>query len=250
VTCLLLVVAHPDDETFGCGSLLLHAGSRGARTVVVCATRGEAGEVTERVTVPAGGLGAVREAELRAAAAYLGVADVELLDLADSGMAGEAGPETLVGAPLDDVVARVRGAVDRHRPDVVVTLDGGDGHRDHVRIREAVEAAVRGTEIPLYAAGLPRSLMHAWVRHHQGRDYAEYTELPDIGTPDDQFTTVVDTAAYLDRRDTAIGLHASQKSPFDGLPDDLHRGFLTREHLIRLNPPWDGGPVESELLGL
>ena len=42
---LVLVVAHPDDETFGCGSLLMHAAARGVRTVVVCATRGEAGEV-------------------------------------------------------------------------------------------------------------------------------------------------------------------------------------------------------------
>jgi LmbE family N-acetylglucosaminyl deacetylase len=250
VTLLLLVVAHPDDETFGCGSLLMHAAERGARTVVLCATRGEAGEVTDPDLVPTGGLGELREGELRAAAAYLGVADVELLDLVDSGMDGDAAPETLCGAPLEVVVAAVREAVDRHRPDVVVTLDGGDGHRDHVRIREAVEEALAGSTTPLYVEGLPRSLMHAWVQHHAGGDYAAYTELPDIGTPDEQFTTVVETGHLLERRDAAIALHASQKSPFDGLPDDLHRAFLTREHLIRLNPPWAGGPLETELSGL
>src|SRR5690242_4937705 len=59
---LQVVVAHPDDETFGCGSLLLHAAAKGATTSVVCATRGEAGEGA------ADDLGAVRERELREAA--------------------------------------------------------------------------------------------------------------------------------------------------------------------------------------
>ena len=247
---LLVVVAHPDDETFGCGSLLLHAAARGARTVVVCATRGEAGEVGDGVVVPEGGLGELREAELRAAAASLEVDEVEVLDFVDSGMDGDPGTETLCGAPLEDVAAAVREAVERNHPDVVVTLDGGDGHRDHVRIRQAVEAALAGLPVPLYAHGPPRSLLRAWVRHHAGRDYAAYTELPEIGTPDEQYTTVVETAELLARREAAIAMHASQRSPFEGLPEDLRRAFLTREHLIRLNPPWDDGPLEDELRGL
>ena len=252
--CLLVVVAHPDDETFGCGSLLMHAAARGARTVVVCATRGEAGEVDDGVVVPAGGLGELRESELRAAAASLEVDEVELLDFVDSGMDGDPGTETLCGAHVEAVAAAVREAVDRNRPDVVVTLDGGDGHRDHVRIRQAVEAALAGHPVPLYVHGPPRSLLRAWVRHHAGRDqgddWAAYTELPEIGTPDEQYTTVVETPELLARREAAIAMHASQRSPFDGLPEELHRAFLTREHLIRLNPPWEGGSVETELFGL
>lgn len=248
---LLVAVAHPDDETFGCGSLLMHAAARGVRTVVVCATRGEAGEVETDVPVPAGGVGELRESELRAAAAALGVADVELLPFADSGLTGAADPDSLAGTPFDEVVDTLRGCLDRHRPDVVVTLDGSDGHRDHVRVRDAMTALILGTATPLYLQCLPRSLMHAWIRHHAADEgKVAYTTLPEIGTPDEDMTTVIDTAGLLSRRRAAIALHRSQRSPFEGLPDDVQLRWLGREHLVRINPAWTGGPLETDLMGL
>ena len=84
---LLVVVAHPDDESFGCGSVLARAAAAGHDTAVLCATRGEAGESRIR----ADDLAALREAELREAARVLGVGEVRLLDHADSGMTGEPG---------------------------------------------------------------------------------------------------------------------------------------------------------------
>jgi LmbE family N-acetylglucosaminyl deacetylase len=73
----LVAVAHPDDESFGCGSTIAHAAALGAEVTVVCATRGEAGEPTPGS--PSGDeLGAVREEELRPTAARLGVSRVEL----------------------------------------------------------------------------------------------------------------------------------------------------------------------------
>ena len=140
---VLVVVAHPDDETFGCGSLLLHAAASGARTSVVCATRGEAGSVAAGVHVPTTGVAGLREAELRDAGRALGVSDVELLGFTDSGMDGDAPDDSLCGAPYPSVVEAVRRAVERHDPDVVVTLDGSDGHRDHARIRDAVVVSTR-----------------------------------------------------------------------------------------------------------
>ncbi len=247
MTRLLVLVAHPDDETFGCGSLLLHAAGAGAHTVVTCLTRGEAGEIEPGVAAPHG-VGALREGELRAAAGALGVGEVEVLDFTDSGMDGEPAPRTLCGAPIEEVSDAVRAALGRHRPDLVVTLDGSDGHRDHLRLRGVVERLLAGTPTPVYLHGLPRSLMHRWVRHHAGAaDVAAYTELPEIGTPDEELTTVLDTGEHLAAREAAIALHRSQRSPFAGLPDDLRRAFLGREHLIRVNPPWPGGPVEHEL---
>src|SRR4051812_17623426 len=87
---LQVVVAHPDDETFGCGSLLLHAGAAGVVTSVVCGTRGDAGEWPEDLDLPPGGVAEQRERELHEAARVLGVDQVEVLGFVDSGMSGEA----------------------------------------------------------------------------------------------------------------------------------------------------------------
>lgn len=244
---LQVIVAHPDDETFGCGSLLLYAAARGLHTVVTCLTRGESGEVAAGVAAP-DGVGALREAELRAAATTLGVAEVEVLGLADSGMSGEPAPDSLCGVPADELAATVAASLARHRPDVVVTLDGGDGHRDHLRLRHVLEDLLADTATALYLHCLPRSLMQEWVRHHAGEDHAAaYTGHVEIGTPDEQLTTIIDTAEFLAVREAAIALHRSQRSPFDGLPDDLRRRFLGREHLVRLRPAWDGTRPETDL---
>ena len=147
---LLAVVAHPDDETFGCGSLLLHAAATGMVTAVLCATRGEAGEATEGTQ---GDLGVVRE-------------EVEFLGFRDSGMAGDAGPETLVGAAFEEVRDQLAERVAAFAPSVVVSLDGSDGHRDHARIGAAALAAVEltGGVESAYLHCLPQSLMRRWIR--------------------------------------------------------------------------------------
>lgn len=249
---LVVVVAHPDDETFGTGSVLLHAAATGAATTVICATRGEAGEVTPGSGVDPANLATVREAELRRAATQLGVTRVEVLGFGDSDMSGPAGPATLVGADPADVRDAVRAVLLDVRPDVVVTLDAGDGHRDHAAIRDATLAAVDAAGLAftrVYLHCLPSSLMDRWVAHMASSDPSwQHLELGALGTPDEQVTTEIDTRGHLADRVAAMAEHRSQRSPYEGLPQELFEAFLTREHLIRVRPNWPGGPREADLL--
>lgn len=228
---LLVVVAHPDDESFGCGSVLAHAATMGLRTFVLCATRGESGESR----IETDDLGAVREAELRAAARILGVADVRVLDHRDSAMDGEPEPGTLAAADRTEVVGEIGAVLDELQPTIVVTLDGSDGHRDHVIIRDATVAAVDalpGGPPATYLSCLARSSMVRWaerMREIGGGD--AYLALSSLGTPDEDITTIVDVADHLPRRWDAIRAHASQGSPFDDLPEDLQRDFLATDRL-------------------
>ena len=203
---LLVTVAHPDDESFGCGSVLLSAAAAGWSTAVVCATRGEAGE--RRVETD--DLGAVRAAELYAAASILGVGEVRLLD-------GHRDGSVVSG----DVAPAIASALDELQPEVVVTLDASDGHPDHAAVRDATLSVIDATTT--YQWCLVRSSMQRWA--------ARRGAPADLGTPDDEVTHVVDVSALMDRRWEAIRAHASQANPYDDLPEDLQREFLATDRL-------------------
>jgi LmbE family N-acetylglucosaminyl deacetylase len=252
---LLVVVAHPDDETFGCGSVIARAAHEGAFVTVCCATRGEAGELAPGCDLGDETLAERRVRELHDAAAVLGVAEVVLLDFGDSGMTGDVPPSTLCGAPLDQVVDAVATVITRAAPDVIVTLDetGGDGHRDHVRIGEAttVAAGRAAPDASLYQWTVVRSLLRRWLDAlRRGRPDAGHLQLDDtdLGRPDEDITTVLDSTAVLELRRRAIAVHASQRSPYEDMPADLVEVLLTRDRLVRVAPPWTGGRVETELL--
>ena len=249
----LVAVAHPDDETFGCGSVIARAAALGAEVTVACATRGEAGEVVPGNPVP-GDLGPVRETELRRAAARLGVARVDLLGYRDSGFDGEPPPGSLCAAPVALVAGVLAQLIHALQPAVVVVLDGSDGHRDHRHIRAAVHDALRtagdradGTTA-LYEHCLPNSLMRRWLEEMRSlRPGTAYHSLDpaDLGRDDREITDVVDASAVLEQREAAMAEHRSQVSPFDGLSDDLRRAFLTTDHLVRVALPPVGLPVNG-----
>ena len=251
---MLVVVAHPDDETFGTGSVIAAAAARGARVVVCCATRGEAGEDISGTTSSPGELAQVREQELHAAARVLGAAEVRVLDFADSGLDGDMPPGALAAVPLEHVVAAVVPVIEEYAPDVVVTLDYNavEDHRDHMRIGEAATRAFERVAKPgarLYHWTLARSLMTRWLGEMKRLGQLdEYVDM-ELGCADEDITTIVDVRAVAEQRRAAVAEHRTQFSIFTGLPPEFEEELLSCDYFVRIVPPWDGGPIETNLFG-
>ncbi|MCB0181309.1 MAG: PIG-L family deacetylase [Anaerolineae bacterium] len=131
---LLVVLAHPDDEVFCAGGLLARAAAMGAETMVVSATRGEAGQIRDAKVATRRTLGQVREHELHRSCRWLGVNHTLCMDYGD-GTLQDIEPMRLV----EDIVHIIR----QFRPDTVVTFgpDGAYGHPDHVAIGAATTRA-------------------------------------------------------------------------------------------------------------
>lgn len=172
---VLLVHAHPDDETIATGALVAEMVARGTCVWLLTATRGEQGEVVPgSLETPAGTeeLTRIRELELQRAVETLGIgqqfwlgepparaAGREPRRYSDSGMSwirpGLAGPsddtddDALTRAPLAEVTEDVAALITTLSPSLVISYDrnGGYGHPDHVRIREAALAASRGLAV-------------------------------------------------------------------------------------------------------
>jgi len=153
---LLAVLAHPDDESFGMGGTLALYASRGAEVHLVCATRGEVGEVAPELLKGFNSIAELRESELRCAAGILGLAGVHFLDYRDSGMPGSPDnqhPQALAAQPLDEVAANIVCYIRELKPQIVLTFDpiGGYRHPDHIAIQRATVRAFEQANNPDFA---------------------------------------------------------------------------------------------------
>lgn len=144
---VLAVVAHPDDESFGLGAVLSEFAAAGADVDVLCLTRGEASTLHG----VEGDLSRIRQHELDAAAADLGVRDVTLRDLPDGGLSD------LDESTLDLEVDR---AIADTRPAGIVTFDttGISGHPDHVATTDAAVRVAERHGLPVLAWTLPDAI--------------------------------------------------------------------------------------------
>lgn len=143
---LLAVLAHPDDETFGMGGTLALYAQRGVDVQLICATRGEVGEVDPKFTETLQSAACLRTQELCCAAEVLGIQKVHFLNYRDSGMQGSEDnihPQALAAQPIAQVAAEVAHLIRKIRPEVVVTFDpiGGYRHPDHIAIQQATVQA-------------------------------------------------------------------------------------------------------------
>ncbi|HEY7065989.1 MAG TPA: PIG-L family deacetylase [Chloroflexota bacterium] len=273
-TRLLVVTAHPDDEVLHFGGLIWLVARAGGLVTLVCATRGEVGEIAAAALATPETLGTVREGELRAAAATLGVRDLRLLDFRDSGMAGTPendAPGAFVRAPADAVVPSLVRVIREVRPAIVATWapDGGYGHPDHVAAsRHATAAFDLAGQTVLPEAGAPwapEGLYYA-ARPPDLRD-AVRAEMAALGRPQTgperangrhdapplPVSAQVDVMAALAVKKAARAAHRTQVRPdswVGRLSPELERRFTGTEYFHRARPPWAPGQPDDLLARL
>ena len=259
---LLGAYGHPDDEQ-GVSGLMHKYAQEGVDVTLVCATRGEAGEIAPGVDATPENLGQVREEELRCAVEKLGVNNLYFLDYRDSGMIGTPennDPRCFWQANLMEVTEKLVRIVRRHKPHVIVTFDpnGGYGHPDHIKIHQAAMMAyfVAGdarifpdqiskeglsawTVSKLYWGAFPRSRFARWAEMAQkaGLDMGvPMQEFLKRAQPDEIITTRIDVTPYVDLKLNALYCHASQMNPnsiFSKIPVELRKEGMKIETLIR-----------------
>jgi LmbE family N-acetylglucosaminyl deacetylase len=259
------------------GTLALYA-KRGAQVHLVCATRGEAGEVAPEYLKGFKSIAERRVSELRCAAGILGLTGVYFLDYRDSGMSGSSdnqNPLALVNAPLEEVAGKVVSHIRRLRPQVVITFDpiGGYMHPDHIAIQKATVQAFKlagdpGYKDPqelspyqpqkLYFHVFPKGALRLAVRLMPlfGRDPRKFGRNGDIDlmplVEQGEFPTHawIDFRPVIEQRDAAAACHASQLEggpPRAGLLSWIWRWIGAKEQFMRAYPETINGVKERDL---
>lgn len=270
---LLGVFAHPDDEQTMTGAFA-RAALEGMRTGLICATRGEVGEISDPALATPENLGYVREHELKAAMAVVGVKYLWFLDYRDSGMAGTPENEdarNFIKSDQEQALGKIVKIIREFKPTVMVTFEpnGGYGHPDHMAISrlatEAFDAAADPGRFPgvgepwqagrLYYTAFPRSLIKKMGEHFraQGVDMGMGdVDAESMGLPDEEITSAVDTNEFVPLKMKSLDQHRTQmnpESPFNKLPDELVNELRGVEYyaLVKGEPLPDDAQLSTDL---
>ncbi|HWE90247.1 MAG TPA: N-acetyl-1-D-myo-inositol-2-amino-2-deoxy-alpha-D-glucopyranoside deacetylase [Pseudonocardiaceae bacterium] len=248
---LLLVHAHPDDESLWTGGTIAAYAARGVQVTLVTCTLGEQGEI-----IPAGlarlaadaadQLGGYRCGELRAACAALGVTDHRFLGgigrWRDSGMAGDPAnehPRAFVRGDRDEQAAALAEIIAEVRPQVVIGYDafGGYGHPDHIRAHQITMAAtVAVSPVPSVSSApqVARVFHTVLSRRTTEAGVAALAGLPNLpfrlperdslpAVDDELITTAVDIGDVRAAKLRALRAHATQLTVFENCVDGPDR---------------------------
>ena len=246
---LLLVHAHPDDETINNGVTMAKYAALGAQVTLVTCTRGEEGEVLVNELANLASdkddkLGEHREIELKDAMDELGIKDFRFLGAPskkwrDSGMMGTPAndrDDVFWQADLDEASNELVKIILEIKPQVLITYDefGGYGHPDHIKahrvaMRAAELAANQGWQVSkIYWNTMPRSVIQMGIEKMKevGSDFfgAESADDLPFAKPDELVSTVVNAPEYVPAKLAAMKAHATQISvdgPFFALSNNL-----------------------------
>ncbi|MFB7504474.1 N-acetyl-1-D-myo-inositol-2-amino-2-deoxy-alpha-D-glucopyranoside deacetylase [Streptomyces broussonetiae] len=268
---LLLVHAHPDDESINNGATMARYAAEGAHVTLVTCTLGERGEVIppELRHLTGAALGMHRRGELAAAVRALGVGDARLL-----GGAGRYGDSGMMGLPdnedrgcfwqadVDEAAGHLAEVILEVRPQVLVTYDdnGGYGHPDHIQahrvaMRAVDLAAERGHRIAkVYWNRVPRSVAEAAFERLQDElpalpfdKSASVADVPGV-VGDERITTAVEGTAHAAAKAAAMRAHVTQidvAEPYFALSNDLAQPLFTTEYYELVRGTAESG--ESDL---
>ena len=271
--CLLTVHAHPDDEASKGAGTVARYHAEGVRTILVCCTGGEAGEILNPTLDPAeiDDIAAVRREELANAAKVIGYDEVVMLGYRDSGMPGtdhNLHDECFAQADFREAVGRLITVIRRERPQVVVTY--GDDHRgyphpDHIRVHDISVAAFEKSGDPdaFSWAGEPwqpsKLYYTMWSRKRIIALHEKFLELG-LESPFDErwlkrpsqeerLTTSVSLNGFEDVRREALLAHRTQIDPnsrfWFGIPPEVQReihpydDYILAKSLVEAELPED-----------
>ena len=282
---MLLVHAHPDDETIGTGATMAKYAAEGAHVTLVTCTLGEEGEILvpglEHLAADKDdALGKHRIGELADAMKVLGVTDHRFLGgpgrWRDSGMMGTPSnerPDVFWQADLVEAVGELVRVVREVRPQVVITYDenGGYGHPDHIQAHRVAVAAFAAAADPaqypeagepwqpskLYYTSFPNSVLRqGWEALKELGEEAPFgvrtVEELSFGDPDEIVSTEIDASDFLEAKIGAMRAHATQiavDGPFFALSNNIGQRAFGIEYfrLIRGQLGHDGEGREKDL---
>ncbi len=279
--CLLTVHAHPDDEASKGAGTVARYHQEGIRTVLVCCTGGESGDILnpamDRPEVR-DRLPEIRMEELARSSEIIGYDEVVLLGYRDSGMPGTAeneAPRSFVQAPFDEAVGRLVAVIRRVRPQVMVTYGDdqrGYPHPDHLRVHDISVAAFDAAGDPSSSPGneppwQPLKLYYTvWSRARILATHQKFLELglespfpkewTDGSAPPPHITTSIDITEQADVRPQALLAHSTQVDPTSpfwfGLPPEVARTIHPYDEYVLARSvvggvQGDGDPPEEDL---
>lgn len=202
--------AHPDDETFSSGGTIAKLVREGHTVQLICATRGEAGEVGDPPVCKKSEIAKVRSAELENAAKILGISHIYFLGLIDG---------TLHKIPVSKIQEPVLEILQKEKPDVVITFNktGGSNHPDHKAIGKATTKVFAEymnkaqKHVKLYHSATPKSFVKMF--EEKGLGYSAFGKVK--GITDKEITTRIDTKETFDLKIKALKCHKTQHQDWE-----------------------------------
>jgi len=231
---VLLVHAHPDDETINNGATMAMYADLGASVTLVTCTRGEEGEVLvpELANLASGAedkLGEHRITELAAAMKELGITDHRFLAegkklYRDSGMMGtdpNNRPDVFWQADLEEASDYLVEVIEEVKPHILITYDeiGGYGHPDHIQAHRVAMCASEKSNWKIqkiYWNTMPKSVLAESMQKMKeiGSDFFGAESVDDLPfAKDDVFvTSLIDGNSHVEKKMSDEGASHSDLS--------------------------------------